>query len=100
MSQTTTLLAALRNLHIAIVEDAETRIERWSPHIEREPYKASATNLAHYLALRRHDMRDLQRSLMRYGLSSLGRSESRVLATMEAGEDVLDSFVAPQGAPS
>ncbi|MCB9992444.1 MAG: pyruvate kinase [Hyphomicrobiaceae bacterium] len=41
-------------------------------------------NLAHYLALRRHDPRNLQRKLMRLGLSSLGRLESRVLPTLDA----------------
>ena len=41
-------------------------------------------NLAHYLALRRHDPRNLQRKLMRLGLSSLGRLEGRVLPTLDA----------------
>ena len=41
-------------------------------------------NLAHYLALRRHDLRPLQRRLMWRGLSSLGRLESRVLPTLDA----------------
>jgi len=42
----------------------------------------SARNLAHYLALRRQDVRRLQLRLARVGLSSLGRSESHVLVTM------------------
>jgi pyruvate kinase len=46
--------------------------------------RASATNLLHYLALRRHDLRGLQPRLSALGLSSLGRSEGRVLATVEA----------------
>lgn len=41
-------------------------------------------NLAHYLSLRHHDLRPLQRRLMRFGLSSLGRLESRVLPTLDA----------------
>ena len=36
-----------------------------------------------YLALRRHDNRELQAALARLGLSSLGRSEAHVLATLE-----------------
>jgi pyruvate kinase len=44
---------------------------------------ASARNLLHYLALRRHDIRDLQDRLARAGLSSLGRSEPHVLASLE-----------------
>ncbi|MBO3758437.1 pyruvate kinase [Ciceribacter sp. L1K22] len=45
---------------------------------------ASVENLRHYLALRHHDIRDLQRRLMPLGLSSLGRLESRVLPTLDA----------------
>ena len=41
-------------------------------------------NLAHYLALRRHDIRSLQRRLMALGLSSMGRLEGRVLPTIDA----------------
>lgn len=41
-------------------------------------------NLAHYLVLRRHDIRPLQRRLMVEGLSSLGRLEGRVLPTLDA----------------
>ncbi|MCC6574928.1 MAG: pyruvate kinase [Planctomycetes bacterium] len=49
-----------------------------------EPYQRSAVNLLQYLALRRHDLRDLQQRLSGLGLSSLGRSESHALATVEA----------------
>ncbi len=42
------------------------------------------TNLGHYLALRRHDIRSLQRRLMALGLSSMGRLEGRVLPTIDA----------------
>ena len=44
----------------------------------------SAENLLHYLALRREDIRPLQDSLASLGLSSLGRSEPHVLATINA----------------
>jgi pyruvate kinase len=43
----------------------------------------SARNLAHYLALRRHDLRDLQSQLSRLGLSSLGRTEGHVLSSFD-----------------
>lgn len=52
-------------------------------------YQASARNLLHYLALRRHDLRPLQLRLAEMGLSSLGRAESHVLATLDAVLDVL-----------
>jgi pyruvate kinase len=47
-------------------------------------YRRSARNLIHYVTLRRHDIRDLQERLAGAGLSSLGRSESYVLANVEA----------------
>lgn len=43
----------------------------------------SVRNLLDYLALRRHDLRDLQSRLTALGLSSLGRSESNTLAALE-----------------
>ncbi len=43
----------------------------------------SACNLAYYLALRRHDLRPLQLRLAELGLSSLGRGESHVMASLE-----------------
>jgi len=44
---------------------------------------ASATNLVHYVALRRHDLRRLQMELSELGLSSLGRCEARVHHSLE-----------------
>ena len=46
-------------------------------------YRASARNLAHYLVLRSSDHRPLQEKLAWLGLSSLGRSESHVLANLD-----------------
>jgi len=52
--------------------------------IERPGFAASALNLAHYLALRRTDLRGMQRQLMIFGMSTLGRSEGHVMATLDA----------------
>ena len=46
--------------------------------------RQSAQNLLHYLALRSQDLRSLQDSLARLGLSSLGRAEPHVLASIDA----------------
>src|SRR5215467_3039710 len=46
--------------------------------------RESAFNLVHYLAVRRHDVRELQSELARLGLSSLGRIEAHVLASLQA----------------
>jgi pyruvate kinase len=51
--------------------------------------RESAYNLAHYLAVRRHDVRDLQRDLSALGLSSLGRMEAHVMASLNAVFEVL-----------
>ncbi len=47
-------------------------------------FLVSARNLLCYLALRRRDLRPLQLRLAALGLSSLGRAESHVLATIDA----------------
>ena len=56
-------------------------------------YRKSARNLLHYLALRRRDLRPLQLRLAARGLSSLGRAESHVLATVNAILEVLHRLV-------
>ncbi len=66
----------------------------WRPRIERPVFRLGALNLAHYLCLRRHDLRPLQRRLMLMGLSSLGRSESRVLATLDTVSATLAAMTA------
>ncbi len=55
----------------------------------RAEHRASAANLMHYLALRRHDIRQLQTQLASFGLSSLGRTESHVIGALEAVMKVL-----------
>jgi len=52
-------------------------------------HRASATNLVHYLGLRRRDMRPLQERLAATGLSSLGRMESHVQTNLNAIIDLL-----------
>ncbi len=54
-----------------------------------EEQRASATNLLHYLALRRHDLRRAQLQLASLGLSSLGRTESHVRSGLEVVLQVL-----------
>ncbi|NGP75675.1 pyruvate kinase [Balneolaceae bacterium YR4-1] len=54
-----------------------------------ENHVESARNLLHYLAFRSKDLRPLQISLAAMGLSSLGRAESHVMATVDAVANVL-----------
>ncbi len=53
----------------------------------------SARNLIHYIALRRHELRGLQDGLSSVGLSSLGRSEAHVLATVTSVRDILQKLL-------
>ena len=55
-----------------------------SPELPGKP-----RNLLHYLALRRRDLRPLSSRLTALGLSSLGRAESHVMATVDAVLGVL-----------
>ena len=56
----------------------------------RPEHRPDAINLVHYLALRHDDRRQLQRRLGERGLSSLGRCEPHVLATVESVRMALD----------
>ena len=78
------LLSTVRALRHDIVAESEELSHSWHVRIGRPAFVPSAQNLAAYLALRRRDLRTLQAALMRWGLSSLGRSESRVIATLDA----------------
>ena len=81
-----TLLDRLLGLRQAVVQDAQVMIDRWTADIEpeREHVRPSIQNLAHYVALRRHDLRDIQDRLRPWGLSSLGRIEAQVLPNLDA----------------
>ena len=57
-----------------------------------DKHRSSAANLMHYLALRRHDIRQLQAELAALGLSSLGRTESHVISALSAVIGVLSQL--------
>jgi pyruvate kinase len=71
-------------LQNAVRANAETLLERWPTDSVRRAACLGVQNLAQYLALRQRDLRDLQRDLTSYGLSSLGRSEARVMPSLTA----------------
>jgi len=62
-----------------------------------EAHRCSARNLAHYLALRRHDIRPLQSQLALLGLSSLGRTESHSLTAVQTVHGVLHALLGTNG---
>ena len=59
--------------------------------VHRE-YRESARNLVHYLALRESDIRDLQEILATLGLSSLGRAERNVMASLQVVRNALGAI--------
>jgi pyruvate kinase len=77
-------LRQLREEMLELADQANSALEALPPQ-----HRASARNLLHYLALRRRDLRPLQNQLAHLGLSSLGRAEPHVLATVEAVLHVL-----------
>jgi pyruvate kinase len=89
-----TLLAELMALRAAVAADGATTLAGWRPAIARADFLPSAQNLAHYLAFRRADIRPLQERLSRLGLSSLGRAEAHVMASMEAVLATLSALAA------
>ena len=76
-------LDEIRTHLLRLENEFQPRLARYVVH------EKSARNLVHYLALRGHDIRHLQERLAALGLSSLGRTESHVLAGIEAVLKVL-----------
>ena len=77
-------LLTIRADMVASLAMSQPDLEKVHPN-----YRDSARNLLQYLALRRHDLRPLQLRLAAMGLSSLGRAEAHVLATVDAVLKVL-----------
>jgi pyruvate kinase len=65
-----------------------------------DAHRGSARNLAHYLALRRHDIRQVQTKLASLGLSSLGRTEGHVMGGIRAVLTILNLLGAEETALS
>ena len=91
------LLHEVRRLRQQVAEDGASILARWEPLLTRSAYRPSAVNLAHYLALRRIDLRPTQAELAPWGLSSLGRCESRVMPTLDAILANLETICRPDG---
>lgn len=72
-------LSALSHEALEVEDQFRSQLNQVAPR-----YRDSAANLLHYLAVRRHDLRQLQTQLHALGLSSLGRMEAYVTATLDA----------------
>jgi pyruvate kinase len=84
-------LEQLRNSVREIRAQAEAQVASLADELRalHPTQRAAGQNLAHYLALRQHDLRELQRGLASVGLSSLGRAEHCVMATLNAVDHAL-----------
>lgn len=83
---TEALMNALLSLRANVLENAAGRLAAFADGSPRgmDALDPAIVNLAHYLALRHHDLRGIQRALTWRGLSSLGRLEGRVLPNIDA----------------
>ena len=77
----------LRLAALAAELEFATQLDATTPAL-----RESAYNLVHYLAVRRHDVRELQDHLIRLGLSSLGRMEAHVMASLQAVIEALSTL--------
>jgi pyruvate kinase len=77
-------LEELRRAALTAEQEFSAELDRVAPSM-----RESAYNLVHYLSVRRHDVRELQEDLVRLGLSSLGRMEGHVRASLQAVSRVL-----------
>jgi pyruvate kinase len=83
------LMDEMAALRAHVVREGARYLERTAPEAATGQAAAAAHNLAHYLALRQHDLRPLQERLARVGLSSLGRCEGQVLYTIDRVGELL-----------
>ncbi|MET1084857.1 MAG: pyruvate kinase [Burkholderiales bacterium] len=88
------LLLQLREVRTQVAATQERLLAEWRPHLELRGFRGSASNLAAYIELRRHDLRGLQRRLAGLGLTSLGRCDGHVVATLDA---VIHALLLMQG---
>jgi hypothetical protein len=84
----------LARLRAPCVAGRQALLQGWKPALADADYAQDAGNLAAYIAFRREDLRDLQERLSDLGLSSLGRCEGHVEATLDAVALALDAIMA------
>ena len=78
------LLDQLTALREDVIAGGANLAEQWGAGKCTESAAVRALNLGHYVALRGHDLTGLQYRLAAHGLSSLGRSEAKVLPALDA----------------
>jgi pyruvate kinase len=99
------LLNDVSELRKKVETHANSRLYQYRNKYRGGVFTRSACNLAHYLALRQNDLRNLQDRLAQAGLSSLGRTEASVMSALDALIDILkratdDAFLPGDKNPS
>ena len=80
---------------LQLIRERAAELEsRFEPDLQQvhAKFAASARNLLHYVALRQFDIGELQEQLAALGLSSLGRAEQHVSASMLAVQHALQKL--------
>ena len=93
------LLAEVKALREAVEDKAAELRIAWGVGADKSKTTPRVLNLSHYIALREHDLTDLQRRLAARGLSSLGRSESHVALALDALIATLKRLTGETSAP-
>jgi pyruvate kinase len=78
------LLLDFRDLRDRLMAASEHILAGWDNVPSDGAFRASASNLADYIALRSEDLRRFQGPLASLGLSTLGRAEGQVRANLDA----------------
>src|SRR5215469_11456053 len=82
-SEIESLRTSLNAVYIDVIKNAEGAQTKFPLKAKARENVCSRDNLLSYIALREHDLSDLQLKLAEQGLSSLGRLESEVLVSIE-----------------
>jgi pyruvate kinase len=84
----------LRKSALDLEHEHAHQIASLAPELRR-----SGVNLLHYLAVRHHDIRELQGLLVGLGMSSLGRMEAHVMASLDAVAGLLREVLKREAPP-
>jgi pyruvate kinase len=92
------LRRSLNAVYIEVIKNAESAQIKFPLKAKAREIECSRDNLLSYIALREHDLSDLQLKLAEHGLSSLGRLESQVLVSIE--KVIMNLGLSPHETPS
>jgi pyruvate kinase len=92
MTSVSDIQRELTELRGKVAAGQNALLAAWQPVLSASDYVRDAANLAAYIAFRREDLRRLQERLSEIGLSSLGRCEGHVMATLDAVAQALDAI--------